>query len=427
MRTMRSISIRLPTGLAATIKARLDTYIANEPLVPGGPFFARKKTKSSATSCEASTPSVSKNESKSGGRPCFTVQSTQIGLIVPPPLLPFGDKIIRNKLFPPARSREQQLSDDRFALYSIAQQIAQGARDSNRSESQEPMSNDDVLTDTEGPSLSPTSPAFPCPNGPWRGETSTSSTDIEIGNLADRLQIELTAKEEYDLDLSCSLWNILDTSFPEGSKRFNLLSTPVSRDLARQCAYIDNERIQVYIAPIIGRKLYFTEQIIDWLRQQGPVIDDAVTTGDRNIGKLLQLDGDDHKAIMEAMLYEILFPTIVNGRIAAWIKAGCREDCEGYEIHDSATHQVVTTTMWVYQQAQSQGKKINATGPLPPINPPPGLPSHPNREQNAGRTNPYPWQSSHLATSATASSSGGWSYEASWRDNTTWQWRSGGW
>jgi hypothetical protein len=43
MRTMRSISIRLPTGLAATIKARLDTYIANEPPVSGGPFFVKKK------------------------------------------------------------------------------------------------------------------------------------------------------------------------------------------------------------------------------------------------------------------------------------------------------------------------------------------------------------------------------------------------
>ena len=145
---------------------------------------------------------------------------------------------------------------------------------------------------------------------------------------SDWLQIELSGKEEYDLDLSSSPWSVLDTSFPEGSKRLDLLSTPVSRELARQCAYIDNERIQVYIAPIVGRKLYFTEQIIEWLRQQGPVIDDAVSTGNRNIGKLLQLDGDDHRAIMEAMLYEILFPTAVNGRIAAWIKAGCRENCE---------------------------------------------------------------------------------------------------
>jgi hypothetical protein len=289
------------------------------------------------------------------------------------------------------------------------------------------MSNDDVLTDTEGPSLSPTSPAYPIQNGLRRSDIGTASTDIEIGNLADRLQIELTAKEEYDLDLSCSLWSILDTSFPEGSKRLNLLSTPVSRELARHCAYIDNERIQVYIAPIIGRKLYFTEQIIDWLRQQGPVIDDVVTAGDCNIGKLLLLDGDDHKAIMEAMLHEILFPTVVNGRIAAWIKAGCREYCEGYEIHDSATHQVVTTTMWVYQQAQRQGKRADVAGPVTPVNAPPGLASHPNRGLNADRTSSHSRRSSYQATHAPAPSPGGWDNESSWRDSTSWQWRSSGW
>ncbi len=139
--------------------------------------------------------------------------------------------------------------------------------------------------------------------------------------------------------------------------------------MARQCAYIENEKIQVYIAPIVGRKLYFTEQIIEWLRQQGPVIDDAVSTGNRNICKLLHLDGDDHRAIMEAMLDEILFPTAVNGRIAAWIKAGCRDNCEGYKIHDSATHQVVTTTMWVYQQAQRQGRRADVAGPAPTSTP----------------------------------------------------------
>jgi hypothetical protein len=350
-------------------------------------------------------------------------------------LLPIGNKIIRNKLFPPARSREQQLSDDRFALYSIAQQIAQQiaprAGDSHQQESQEPMSNDDVLTETEGPSLSPTSPAYPVQEELRHSDISTTATDLNIGNLADRLQIELTAKEEYDLDLSCSLWSVLDTSFPEGSKRLDLLSTPVSRELARQCAYIDNERIQVYIAPIIGRKLYFTEQIIEWLRQQGPVIDDAVTTGNRNICKLLQLDGDDHRAIMEAMLYEILFPTAVNGRIAAWIKAGCRENCEGYKIHDSTTHQVVTTTMWVYQQAhqqaQGQGRRADMAGPTLPVNPPPGLASNLNREHNVGRTSARTRQSSHQATPAAAPSPGGWGNESSWRDNTSWQWRTGGW
>jgi hypothetical protein len=323
------------------------------------------------------------------------------------------------------------MSDDLFALSSIAQQIAQSAGDSHRHESQEPMSNDDVLTDTEGPSLSPafspTSPAYPIQNEMRRGGTGSDLTDIEIGNLADRLQIELTAKEEYDLELSCSLWSILDTSFPEGSKRLNLLSTPVSRELARQCAYVDNEKIQVYIAPIIGRKLYFTEQIIDWLRQQGPVIDDVVTAGDCNIGKLLLLDGDDHKAIMEAMLHEILFPTVVNGRIAAWIKAGCREYCEGYEIHDSATHQVVTTTMWVYQQAQRQGKRADVAGPVTPVNAPPGLASHPNRGLNADRTSSHSRRSSYQATHAPAPSPGGWDNESSWRDSTSWQWRSSGW
>jgi hypothetical protein len=86
MRTMRTISIRLPTGLAATIKARLDTFNINEPLLPGGPFFARKKYKSpgggvdtssssakgARQSREAGTSAGSKLEAKPGNRPCFT-------------------------------------------------------------------------------------------------------------------------------------------------------------------------------------------------------------------------------------------------------------------------------------------------------------------------------------------------------------------
>jgi hypothetical protein len=142
---------------------------------------------------------------------------------------------------------------------------------------------------------------------------------------------------------------------------------------------------------------------------------------------LLQLDGDDHRAIMEAMLYEILFPTAVNGRIAAWIKAGCRENCEGYRIHDSTTHQVVTTTMWVYQHAQSQGRRADIAGPEPPINPPPGLASNLNREYNAGRNSARTPQNAHQTTSAGAPSTGGWNYASSWWDNTSWQWRTGGW
>ena len=118
---------------------------------------------------------------------------------------------------------------------------------------------------------------------------------------------------------------------------------------------------------------------------------------------------------------------VVNGRIVAWIKAGCRENCEGYEIHDSTTHQVVTTTMWVYQQAQRQGKRADVAGPVPPVNPPPGLASHPNREQNADRTSARSRQSSHQATPAAAPSPGGWDNGSSWRDNTSWQWRSSGW
>ena len=216
MRTMRSISIRLPTGLAATIKARLDTYIANEPLVAGGPFFVKKKSKHPSAG-DASAPSGNKHEPKSGNRPCFSVKSTQIELIVPPPLLPIGNKKIRNHLFPPAISREQRLSDDRLALDSIAQQITPRARKYHRRESKEPFSFDDVLTETEGPSLSPTSPAYPVQKEPWHSGSDSPAMDPDTENLADQLQIELSAKEEYDLDLSRSLWSVLDTSFPAGS------------------------------------------------------------------------------------------------------------------------------------------------------------------------------------------------------------------
>ena len=115
-----------------------------------------------------------------------------------------------------------------------------------------------------------------------------------------------------------------------------------------------------------------------------------MTTGNQNMSTLLQMDADDHRAIMEVMLYEILFPTEANDRIAAWIKEGCQENCEGYRIPDRSTHQIVTNTMSVYQQTQSSAGQVARPGPSTHINPPPGLAHSHNRDSAAGRTSNAP-------------------------------------
>ena len=81
-------------------------------------------------------------------------------------------------------------------------------------------------------------------------------------NLADMMPIELTTKSDYEIETKISVWQYIDYSLSDGFKRIDLLSSPVCGDLARQCAHIDNEKAQMYIAPIIGTKLFFTEQKI---------------------------------------------------------------------------------------------------------------------------------------------------------------------
>jgi len=185
------------------------------------------------------------------------------------------------------------------------------------------------------------------------------------------MPIELATKSDYEIETKISVWQYIDYSLPDGFKRIDLLSSPVCGDLARQCAHIDKEKAQIYIAPIIGTKLFFTEQINEWLRQQGATCENAIALGDTNLQAMLNMDLEEHKAIFEIMLNEILHPTAPTPTLLAWKNDGCREKCGNYPVPEKNRQQVLTTTTWVYQQGYASVRSQTASSSRPPRLPTP--------------------------------------------------------
>jgi hypothetical protein len=187
------------------------------------------------------------------------------------------------------------------------------------------------------------------------------------------------------------VWCLIDNSLPPGHKRDDLLATPVCRELAIECVHIDYEKVPVYIALVIGRNLFFTEKLIECLRQQGPTDDATVERGSNNLRQMRNMGPEEHRAIFEAMLHEVTSPTKASGTLAAWIREGCRERCGDYHIPDKASQQVLTTTSWVYSQQSSHDA---APSQATPGRKPPGL-SEPERGPAAFASNASSYGSFH--------------------------------
>jgi hypothetical protein len=61
----------------------------------------------------------------------------------------------------------------------------------------------------------------------------------------------------------------------------------------------------------------------------------AVKRGNANLQQMLNTGPEKRKAILEAMLHEILAPTKATGALAAWINEACLEKCENYHVGQS--------------------------------------------------------------------------------------------